>query len=84
MLPGSGIWDRAGPAGVTRQASDQGCCGVEVRGFEPYDEGCRERESSDDAFNVTSSSARIREVQPLDSGQAGKFGPAVVRAGGEQ
>jgi len=35
LLPGLGIWNGAGPAEVTRQAGDQGCCGVEVRGFEP-------------------------------------------------
>jgi hypothetical protein len=35
LLPGSGIWDVTGPAGRSRQAVDQGCCGVEVRGFEP-------------------------------------------------
>jgi len=35
LLPGSGIWDGVGPAETTRQAGDQGCCGVEVRGFEP-------------------------------------------------
>ena len=27
LLPGSGIWDGAGPAEVTRQAGDQGVCG---------------------------------------------------------
>jgi SNF2 family DNA or RNA helicase len=27
LLPGGGIWDGAGPAGATRQADDQGCCG---------------------------------------------------------
>jgi hypothetical protein len=35
LLPGRGIWDSAGPADSLRQAGDQGCCGVEVRGFEP-------------------------------------------------
>jgi hypothetical protein len=35
LLPDSAIWNGAGPAGATRQAGDQGCCGVEVRGFEP-------------------------------------------------
>jgi hypothetical protein len=35
LLPGRGIWDGAGLAEVTRRAGDQGCCGVEVRGFEP-------------------------------------------------
>jgi hypothetical protein len=35
LLPGRAIWNGAGPAEGTRQAGDQGCCGVEVRGFEP-------------------------------------------------
>jgi hydroxypyruvate isomerase len=35
LLPGSGIWNDAGLAEMIRQAGDQGCCGVEVRGFEP-------------------------------------------------
>jgi len=30
LLPGKAIWNDAGPAEVTRQAGDQGCCGVEV------------------------------------------------------
>ena len=35
LLPGRGTWNGAGPADATHQAADQGCCGVEVRGFEP-------------------------------------------------
>jgi hypothetical protein len=35
LLPGSGSGDDAGPAEATHRAGDQGCCGVEVRGFEP-------------------------------------------------
>jgi hypothetical protein len=31
LLPDSRIWDGAGPPGATRQAGDQGCCGVEGR-----------------------------------------------------
>jgi hypothetical protein len=42
LLPSPGIWDGAGPAEVTRQAGDQGCCGVEVRGFEPLASSVRE------------------------------------------
>jgi hypothetical protein len=43
LLPGRRIWDGAGPAGATRQAGDQGVCGVEVRGFEPLASSVRER-----------------------------------------
>jgi hypothetical protein len=35
---GRAIWSDAGPAEVIRQAGDQDCCGVEVRGFEPHSE----------------------------------------------
>jgi hypothetical protein len=31
-----------GPGGTTRQAGDQGCCGVEVRGFEPLASSVRD------------------------------------------
>jgi hypothetical protein len=29
-----GYWNGAGPTGVTRQAGDEGLCGVKVSGFE--------------------------------------------------
>jgi hypothetical protein len=35
LLPRQRLKKDTGPAEVTRQAGDQGCCGVEVRGFEP-------------------------------------------------
>jgi hypothetical protein len=35
LLPGKRLWNDTSPAEVTRQAGDQGFCGVEVRGFEP-------------------------------------------------
>jgi len=35
LLPRQRLKKGAGPAEETRQAGDQGCCGVEVRGFEP-------------------------------------------------
>jgi hypothetical protein len=35
LLPRQRLKKETGPAEVTRQAGDQGCCGVEVRGFEP-------------------------------------------------
>jgi hypothetical protein len=35
LLPGQRPWNGSGPARAIRQAGDQGCCGVEVRGFEP-------------------------------------------------
>jgi hypothetical protein len=43
LLPGQRLWSDADPAGVTRQAGDQGVCGVEVRGFEPLASSVRER-----------------------------------------
>jgi hypothetical protein len=43
LLPGRGIWNGAGPAEAIRQAGDQRCCGVEVRGFEPLASSVRER-----------------------------------------
>jgi hypothetical protein len=42
LLPGRGIWNGADPAEAIRQASDQGCCGVEVRGFEPLASSVRD------------------------------------------
>jgi hypothetical protein len=35
LLPGKRLWNVTGLAVLFRQAGDQGCCGVEVRGFEP-------------------------------------------------
>ena len=46
LLPGEGTWNGAGPAEATRQAGDQGCLGVEVRGFEPLASSVRGRRSA--------------------------------------
>ena len=35
LLPRQRLKKETDPAEATRQAGDQGCCGVEVRGFEP-------------------------------------------------
>jgi hypothetical protein len=35
LLPGQRLWSASGLAYATRQAGDQGVCGVEVKGFEP-------------------------------------------------
>ena len=41
--PAGGMWAGAGLAEVTRQAGDEGLCGVEVRGFESLASSVRER-----------------------------------------
>jgi hypothetical protein len=43
LLPRQQLQKATGPAEVTRQAGDQGICGVEVRGFEPLASSVRER-----------------------------------------
>jgi hypothetical protein len=43
LLPGQRLWNGTGPAEPARQAGDLGCCGVEVRGFEPLASSVRER-----------------------------------------
>ena len=60
LLPSGRIWDGAGPARATRQVGDQGCCGVEVRGFEPLASSVRGIEltfphRSDSALSSTGS-----------------------------
>jgi hypothetical protein len=42
LLPNIANWQGAGPTEAIRQAGDQGCCGVEVRGFEPLASSVRE------------------------------------------
>jgi hypothetical protein len=46
LLPAGALRNGAGSAEVTRQAGDQGCCGVEVRGFEPLASSVRGRRSA--------------------------------------
>ena len=41
LLPRQRLKKDTGPTEVTRQAGDQGCCGVEVRGFEPLTSSVR-------------------------------------------
>jgi len=46
LLPGQRLKNGSGPAEATRQAGDQGDCGVEVRGFEPLTSSVRGRRSA--------------------------------------
>jgi hypothetical protein len=65
LLPDKGIWDSPGLAEATRQAGDQGCGGVEVRGFEPLASSVRGRRSAGLSYTPSERLDGTRRLQAL-------------------
>ena len=69
LLPGRAVWSDAARRERPRQAGDQGCCGVEVRGFEPLASSVRGRRSAGLSYTPSErlDGTRRDPVQTLDT-----------------